>query len=81
METIWSKKICGKRGGQKFMDQVRPNSTTGVCPQGFSACSPNSIPENTLCYKPDDKDKCPITQVIFKNIFNVYEFSKAPYYR
>ena len=81
METFYGKKFCGLQGEQTFADVLRPNSQTKKCPTGTRACSPNTSPENAICYKLEDQSKCPITQIMFKNIFTVYDFSQAPYVR
>ena len=67
-------KICGKRGGRNFRNAVRPDFSTGECPEGYKACFPmdseNLFPQiqTTTCYHvagDEDEDYCPITGITF----------------
>ena len=60
-------RICGKRGGQSFLNTVRPNSN-GVCPGKTIPCSRFTSPENTICVEPSVAENgilsdCPITEI------------------
>ena len=59
--------VCGKRGGQRFLDTVRPNSD-GECPGKTLPCSRITSPENTICIEPGESEsdilsRCPITEI------------------
>ena len=59
--------VCGKRGGQRFLDTVRPN-IDGECPGKTLPCSRITSPENTICIEPGDSEsdilsRCPITEI------------------
>ena len=67
-------KICGKRRGRNFKNAVRPDFTTGTCPEEYRACFPmdseNLFPQiqTTTCYHvagDEDEDYCPITGITF----------------
>lgn len=65
MDQIDDKYICGVRGGNTFVNTIRPDYSTGKCPSGYSPCSPMTSPENTVCTDKIDKSDCPITFVQF----------------
>jgi hypothetical protein len=61
-----------------FAETLRP-SVQGFCPTGTVACSNTTSVENTICHKPDDKDRnCPITNIRFTYIGDPASFSAIP---
>ena len=58
--------LCGKEGGDRFVDVVRVDGETGVCPEGTEPCSNSTSPSNTVCYPPTSlNSSCPITSIQF----------------
>ena len=69
MSQLHGVRICGRRGGQSFLNTVRPNKD-GVCPDKTIPCSNNTSPENTICVEPGVTEDgissdCPITEIKF----------------
>lgn len=65
---IQDKIICGTRAGEAFVNVKRPYAETGDCPEGTLPCSPNTSPENTVCYPEGQiNPNCPITEVFMAN--------------
>ena len=67
MTQLEGVRICGRRGGQSFLNTVRPNKD-GVCPDKTIPCSKNTSPENTICVEPGATENgisndCPITEI------------------
>lgn len=68
--------ICGRRGSKVFLEADRPDSLTGKCKEGFSACSAVTSPDNTICvessklFENGEKNalstECPITDIKFE---------------
>ena len=67
-------KVCGKRAGRNFRNAVRPDYTTGNCPEGYRGCylTPSEDPlykEATICYHEENDEEednhCPITGITF----------------
>ena len=60
MNKIKDKHICGQRGGEPFKSVIRPDQE-GNCSEGMTKCSNKTTPDNTICVKDGETDKCPIT--------------------
>ena len=59
------RRICGKRGGESFVEAVRVNAL-GQCPEGLQKCSDKTSMENTVCFDPSvasRDDSCPVTMM------------------
>ena len=59
--------ICGRRGGEPFLNTQRPSSD-GLCPGKTVPCSRATSPENTICVEQKESecgiaDNCPITEI------------------
>ena len=69
MTNIFGMKVCGKRGGHSFIDEVRVEPFTRKCPKNFEPCSPNTDATDTICVDsssgPNYKEKCPILDIVF----------------
>ena len=63
MHSFEKKLLCGKRGGDPFLNATRPDFKTGKCPDATAPCSNFTTLDNTICYKINQqRDKvCPIT--------------------
>jgi hypothetical protein len=58
--------ICGKRGGEPFLNVTRPGYLTQKCPYGKVACSENTSLDSTVCYpEADITAMCPINDMFF----------------
>lgn len=58
------KRVCGKTGGEAFVNVIRPDFKSGRCPEGTEPCLSTTIASDTVCYKADELDsKCPITDI------------------
>ena len=55
--------MCGSKSGEPFLNVTRPDPTTLNCPAGTVACSTKTSADNTICYPPDELEKCPITDM------------------
>lgn len=66
MHRFENKMICGRRGGQPFLNATRPE-LSGNCPEGTLKCSNATSLENTVCYDQSQRreDVCPITKFEF----------------
>lgn len=64
-------RFCGTRGGDSFMNAIRPEPTgkngtqAFACPEGFEPCSHATSLNNTICTTKDNKADCPITFMKF----------------
>ena len=69
MTNISGMKLCGKRGGNSFIDEVRVEPFTRKCPKNYEPCSPNTDATDTICVDassgPNYKEKCPILDIVF----------------
>lgn len=57
-------RFCGTRGGQPFKSASRPvqqKNGSWACPTGTVACSAATNTDHTICVKPTEKAKCPLT--------------------
>ena len=50
MKSFEGKILCGKRGGEPFLNVTRLDPETRLCPKGTSLCSNKTSMENTICY-------------------------------
>jgi len=57
--------FCGTRGGQSFLNAERPDPTTKECKDGYTACSEETSPDNTICVQDGQEKLCPITYLKF----------------
>ncbi len=59
--------MCGKVGGDPFVNVTRPN-IDGDCPTNFEPCSKLTVANETLCYPPEElESSCPITDLQIVN--------------
>ena len=57
------KRICGKLGGDSFLNVTRPNSS-GQCPDNTTPCIADIDINDQLCYPPlEHGSSCPITDI------------------
>ena len=62
MTSLFGVTICGKRGGQNFLETVRISPITGQkCPEGLLACIDDENQIETSCV--DDLVQCPIIDI------------------
>ena len=53
--------ICGRKGGENYLQAARVDPETRSCPGVLRPCSTKTSPENTICTHPTLKETCPIT--------------------
>ena len=70
MHTFDDNIICGKRGGNSFVNATRPDYNTKKCPTGTAPCSNFTSLENTICYDTSmsRNSSCPITGFEFTSV-------------
>ena len=62
MTELFYVSICGKRGGQKFIDTVTVIPKNGeYCPEGLSPCISDRLAAETSCVA--DLTECPILDI------------------
>ena len=46
----------------------------GACPENYQPCIADASPANTLCYKEDEMENCPITEImmVLSNLSSKY---------
>jgi hypothetical protein len=73
MPRIGGRKYCGTRGGESFLNTVRPVRSTSTsdykCPVGYKSCSgsealTDELAENVVCL--EDTSNCPITEISYE---------------
>lgn len=69
MHSFGDTMICGRRGGQPFINATRPDPATRLCPAGTLPCSHYTSVDNTICYNAAEKREavCPITGFEFSS--------------
>ena len=68
MTSITDRIVCAKRGGPIFLETIRVNPTTGICPRGLVPCSKVTSMTDTVCIDPNErKEKCPIIDIFAVN--------------
>ena len=60
------------------MTAVRPDATTGKCPNGSQACSDKLSPQNIICV--NDLADCPITDINFVESGDIQPYIDNPDY-
>ena len=83
MPRIGGRKYCGTRGGESFLNTVRPVRSTSTsdykCPVGYKSCSgsealTDELAENVVCL--EDTSNCPITEISYEqNTDGNFEFT------
>lgn len=62
MTQLFGVSICGRRGGQSFINTVRVSPKEGqLCPEGLKPCVIDKIAAETSCVS--DLNECPILDI------------------
>ena len=86
-DEFFDMRFCGKRGGQSFMNAIRPLPTgkTGTaayeCPKDTVKCSPKTSNSNTICIATNKKADCPITFAKFIKTSEKSKYSDTAKYK
>ena len=62
--------LCGKKGGQNFIDTQRVDLESGKCPDGLVLCNPSAAIDNRICRT--NFSECPI------NAFKIFSGANKP---
>ena len=80
MSKFNGKIICAEKGGDTFEKVRRPDSETGLCPDGTSPCSKSTSVENTVCYPEElHESSCPITEIFVADQNTVDKLNNEEY--
>ena len=80
MTSITGFTACAKRGGPTFLETVRVDPRTRVCPRGYVPCSTNTDRSDTVCVRDYEKEhECPIIDIVVIHENNIALYKSSGY--